>query len=186
MANTAITDIADQVSLRDDSVFTRKINGYLSTDMDPGSWVMYDGANAQWIPLDTDTCTEPLAQVGVVDYKQRLNATTLAEKIITNDYDVSEAEDKHATIIVSGTVVAKIVDQNAAKYCGMKAIASSTAEAATLQALEATGAGPTGGTAIRHSVIGELAVDIADDDTWAVFNIGQMIGHGPYKGKDIA
>jgi hypothetical protein len=185
MANTASTDLAQQISLRDDHVLTRKMPGRLSTDMDPGSWVMRDAANNQWIPLDTDTCALPFQQVGVVDFKQRLNATSLAEKLITNDYDISEAEDKLADIVISGTVVCKINDQNAAAYVGQKLIASSTAESATLLALAATGAGPTTGTAIRAEVIGELAVDIADDDTWCIANIGMMIGMGPYKAKDI-
>lgn len=185
MANTASTDIAHQISLRDAHPLTRKVPGLLSTDMDPGSWVMRDGANNQWIPLDTDTCAVPFQQVGVVDYKQRLNRTTLAEKLITDDYDVSEAEDKMADIIISGTVVCKIKDQNAAKYVGQKLIASSTAETADLLALAATGAGPTTGTAIRSEVIGELAADLSDDDTWCIANIGAMIGMGPYRAENI-
>jgi len=184
MANTASTDISDQICLSDD-VFTRKVTGKLSTDMDPGSWVMKDGANNQWIPLDTDTCSLPYETVGVVDYKPRLNRTTFAEKKITDDVDVSEAEDKAATIIVSGTVVCKIADQGASRYAGQKLVATATAEVVTILALEATGAGPTTGTAIRKEVVGELAADVADDDTWCIANIGMKIGFGPVRALNI-
>lgn len=172
-------------------VFTRVISGKLSTDMDPGSWVAYDAANDQWIPLDSDVATsDPLTtQVGVVAFRARIDSGDYAEKTTASDYDVSEAECAVARICLSGTVVCKIVNQNAAKYIGQKLTWSSTAETCTILALAntgAAGAGVTDGTALRQIVIGELAANYTDNDTYCIANIGMRIGAGAWTSNRLA
>jgi hypothetical protein len=186
MVFTASTDIAQQILLSSRSdPDTRVITGKLSEDMDPGSWVAFDGANDQWIPLDTDTSGHAVAsgsKVGVVLYRQRVKPSTNAERLITDDYDVSEAEGKKAPIAISGTVVCKIVDQNASRYVGDGIMASATAETATYYDVAAV-TGASGGTALQQAKIGEFAMEVVDGDTWAIANIGKAIGNGAQRSR---
>jgi hypothetical protein len=182
--------VAGQTVLSSDA-FTVVISGKLSADMDPGSWVGYDGANDQWIPLDSDVAaSDPLkGMTGVVAFRPRIDKDDYAEKTTASDYDVSEAECAVARICISGTVVCKIIDQNAAAYVGQKLTWNSDAENCTVLALTGVGGAGTGyteGTALRAPIIGELAANYVDNDRYCIANIGQRIGRGAWRSNRLA
>ena len=178
MANTTIASIAGSTKssnlLNEGDILNEIITAEISTDMDPGSWVYNDQTSEAWIPLDADTAAHKLAgpgQVGVVLFRPRYE-NSVAKVLNSDDYDVTYY--KQVPICISGIVVAKIVDQNAAVGAGTELIASSTAETATIQAQEATGA--TSGTALKNRGIGTLAANVADNDTYAICAVGKKMG----------
>ena len=151
------------------------VTGEISEDMAPGAWVYNDTSTEKWIPLNSGTAAHKLAgpgSVGVILYRKRIYTTTGALRLNSDDYDVTYT--KQVPICISGIVGADIVDIGADHNSGTGLIASSTAESATVQVLEATGA--TGSTAIRNRVIGTLGMNYVDNDTKCVACLGQCMG----------
>jgi hypothetical protein len=175
MATTSIPHDNTLLNAEDANVVVK--TGHLSTDMNPGSWVVYDHANDQWIPLDTDS-SSPASHaligdgVGVVIYRPRIKPSTGALRLVTDDYDVSESEGKMAEICTSGIVWAKIADQGGTKEPPQDLIATADAEIATVRAAVGTG-----------NTIGTLASKVIDNDTYAIVALGAFKGrlypHGP-------
>ena len=172
---TAITEIwKEGILLNPTGGETQGVNGTLSEDLPPGTWVIEDAANDQWLPADASTAAHSLGRLGVIGYKKRVRASSNALLLITDDWDISEAEDKMAPIILSGFVACLCDDQNAHVEAGTEMILSANVGAATIISLAATGA--TSGTAYRASVIGTLADYIIDDDVYCIMGIGAYTG----------
>jgi hypothetical protein len=151
------------------------IDGEISTDMAPGAFVYNNVATGKWIPLDSDTAAHKLAgpgQVGCILYRPRIYTTTGAQRLNSDDYDITYK--KTVPICISGVVVGDITDQGGNVGSGESLIASSTAESLTVLALEATGA--TSGTAIRSVVCATLAAKVANGDTKAKIALGTCMG----------
>jgi len=160
MANTAITDLTTERICLNPSEATI-INGTLGADMPPGTVVVK--ASDVWVKGDSGTASHKLKIWGVVGYKKRVNQTTGALKLITDNYDVSEAEDKIAPIITQGICVAKCVDQGADVDAGHGMMISATAGALTAQ----------DNAQIDH---GSLAADLANGDTVCIVATGKFKG----------
>ena len=172
---TAITEIwKEGVLLNPTGGETQVVDGKLSADLPPGRLVIEDAANDQWVVADASTAAHSLGRLGVTGYKKRVRASSNALLLITDDWDVSEAEDKMTPIILSGFVACLCDDQNAHVEAGTEMILSANAGAATIIALAATGA--TAGTAYRATVVGTLADYIIDDDTYCILAIGAYTG----------
>lgn len=169
MAKTAITDISyENVLLNPGSEDAKWVWGYLHEDMPPGTWVIK--STNEWILMDTDTAANHMtSQAGVVGYHKRCNSTTGALKIITDNYDISEVEDKRAPIIISGIVVAKITDQGATLDVGKEVQASGTGGSVTTRVIVAN-------EGLTMSAVGTVASQVVDDDTFGVFGIGKCKG----------
>jgi len=176
MANTAITDISNErILLNPGGSMVRVVTGTPGADTAPGEWLWNDAANNQWDLLDADTATHNVSTVGIACYEKRVNQTTNALKLITEDWDVSETEDKRVPICISGICVAKIDDAGGTIPPGRELMPSSTAGSSAIRATEATGA--TDGTALLKTAIGALAAEIADGDTVCIAGIGAYKGH---------
>lgn len=169
MAKTAMTDICtDNNLLNAGEAGVEWSWGYLAADMPPGSWVIKSGNT--WVLLDTDTAANHMTtKASVVGYHKRINQTTGALKIITDNYDVSEIEDKRAPIIHSGIVAAKITDQGASLEVGKEVQASGTGGSCTTRVIVAN-------EGLTMSSIGTVASLVVDDDTFGVFGIGKFEG----------
>lgn len=171
MAKTAITDITtEQIGLNKGDPDYEEVTGYLSTDLPPGRWVRPDSANNQWVPLDTDTSeAHKVSGAGVVGYRKRVNQTTGALKIITDNWDISEAEDKRVPIIISGIVVADCDDPGAQVEPLTQYGASANAGKAKVIDVDAT-------PAITQTPIAQAAAPIGNGDTVGIFGIGKCKG----------
>lgn len=171
MVKSAITDISTEtVGLNKGDPDYEEVTGYLSTDLPPGRWVMPDAANNQWIPLDTDTAEKhAITGAGVVGYKKRVNQTTNALKIITDNWDISEAEDKRVPIIISGIVVAQCDDPGAQVDPLTEFGAGANAGICKLQDVTAT-------PALIKTSIAQAASPIGNGDTFGIFGIGKCKG----------
>jgi hypothetical protein len=169
MAKTAITDIStEHVLLNPGDEDADWSWGYLAADTAPGSWVIKSGDT--WVLLDTDTAANHMTtKASVVGYHKRINQTTGALKIITDNYDVSEKEDKKAPIIHSGIVVAKITDQGATLEVGKEVQASGTGGSCTTRVIVAN-------EGLTMTSIGTVASVVVDDDTFGIFGIGKCEG----------
>jgi len=169
MAKTAMTDICTETNLFNaGSADAKWVWGYLAADMPPGSWVIKSGDT--WVLLDTDTAANHMtSKAGVVGYHKRINQTTGALKIITDNYDISEKEDKRAPIIISGIVAAKITDQGATLEVGKEVQASGTGGSCTTRVIVAN-------EGLTMSAIGSVASPVVDDDTFGIFGIGKCHG----------
>ena len=171
---TAITEIwKEGILLNPTGGETQVVDGTLSEDLAPGTLVLEDAANDQWIKADASTAAHSLGRLGVIGYKKRGRASSNALVLITDDWDVSEAEDKMTPIILSGFVSCLCDDQNAHVDAGKDMVLSVNVGACTVQSLAATGA--TSGTAYRATVIGTLADYIIDDDVYCILAIGAYI-----------
>lgn len=148
------------------------VTGYLAADMDPGSWVIHDGANNQWVALNSETAANHyLSQVGIVLYKKRVNQTTGGLKTISMDYDVSEAEDKRVPICISGICAAKIMDLGTTCEVGQELMANSTSEFVVPQlGLTSTNA------AFTRVSVATVADYVIDNDVFAIVGIGAFKG----------
>lgn len=168
-ARTAVTAVStERILLNPGEAGVKVVTGKLYEDMAPGTVVAFDKANNYWIKLVNTTASHNLRLIGVVGYKKRVNQTTNALKIITDNWDISEAEDKRAPIIVSGICVANITDQNAALDPQHGLMASSTAGSLTALALT------TGYlTAIMCATVADYVID---NDTRAIIALGKFMG----------
>ena len=174
MANTAITDIStERILLNPTDSRVSVVTGTLDADTPPGSWVVYDSDNDQWIGADSDTAAHKLRRVGVVGYKKRVNQSTGALKTITDNWDVSESEDKRTPIIVSGIVVAKCDDPSAAVDAGTDMMVSDTENSIKVLA-EATVTGTK--TALKQVTAATVAANLANGDTVGIFALGSCMG----------
>jgi hypothetical protein len=171
MVNSAVTDISNErILLNPSGALVRVVDGTLAVDQAPGSWVRYAVATKNWVALDTDTAADHgTSMVGVVGYRKRVNQTTGALKLITDDWDTSEAEDKRVPIITSGIVVAKCDDPGAAAGVGTNFQASGTGETVKLQAIVAN-------EGIVNETVATLASNLANGDTVGIFGIGAYRG----------
>ena len=172
---TAITEIwKEGILLNPTGGETQVVDGTLSEDLAPGTCVIEDAANDQWIKADASTAAHSLGRLGWIGYKKRVRASSNALVLITDNWDVSEAEDKMTPIILSGFIACLCDDQNAHVDAGTEMILSANVGAVTIQALAATGA--TSGTAYRASVVGTLADYIIDDDVYCILAVGAYTG----------
>lgn len=172
MANTAITDLtSERILLNPTMSGVRVVNGTLATDLPPGTFVIYDPSNNNWKAADSATAGDGLANLGCVGYRKRVRQSTNALVTITDNWDVSEPEDKMTPIILSGVVVGKIVDQSATVGAGTPLTISSTAGALTKLALD----GSNGD--LRALDQAALAADVASGDTVAVIGLGAFKGY---------
>lgn len=164
-AITAITQISSEyICLNEGDADVEIISGILAADTAPGTAVYLDKANNNWVKVSDAAGGYVIGQIGVVGYKKRVNQTTNALKLITDNYDVSEAEDKIAPIIISGIVAVACVDQNAVRQPGTSMGISTTAGALTITTI---------GTTQENAI---LAMAIADDDVFCVVGIGKCKG----------
>jgi hypothetical protein len=151
------------------------VTAEISEDMAPGAFVYNNQATGKWIPLDSGTAAHKLAgpgQVGCILYRPRIFITTGAQRVNSDDYDITYT--KSVPICISGIVVGNIIDLNADHSAGTGLIASSTAESLDVLAQEATGA--TSGSAIKSRICATLAAVAKDGDLKAVIALGACMG----------
>lgn len=160
MATTSIATIStERILLNPSDPRCLVVKGLLANDMAPGTWV-YQTTSGTWDELDSDVAASKTGLIGVVGYEKRVRQSTGALVAITDNWDVSEPEDKNAPIIISGIVVALVDDQGASRAPGTGFMASTNAGYVTLNDL-ATAAW-----------IATNASMIIDDDTVGIFGIG--------------
>ena len=169
---TAITEIwKEGILLNPTGGETQVVDGKLSEDLVPGTLVLEDAANDQWIKADASTAAHKLGRLGVIGYKKRVRASSNALVLITDAWDISEAEDKMAPIILSGFVSCLCDDQNAHVDAGTEMILSVNVGAVTIRSQEAAGFSATI-TAFKSAVVGTLADYIIDNDVYCILGIG--------------
>ena len=162
---TAITDIwKEGILLNPTGGEVQVADGTLSEDLIPGTLVVYDAPNDQWIKADASTAAHSLSSLGVIGYKKRVRASSNALVLITDAWDISEPEDKMAPIITSGFVSILADDPNAGVPALTSMILSTNVGAIKIG---------TGGGEVE---VGKLADYMIDDDVYAILGIGAYAG----------
>lgn len=139
---------------------TQVVDGTLTADLAPGRLVVYVHTTGKWIVADANTAAHKLATYGVTGYKKRVRASSNALLLITDNWDVSEAEDKMTPIITSGFVSCLMDDQNAGLTTLTEMMLSTNAGACTVSDEGAS------------SIAGSLADYVIDDDVYCILGIG--------------
>lgn len=162
---TAITDIwKEGILLNPTGGETQVVDGTLSENLIPGTLVLEDAPNDQWIKADASTAAHSLQKCAVIGYKKRVRASTNALLLITAVYDISQPEDKMAPIITSGFVSILMDDANAGIPALTSMILSTNVGAIKIG---------TGGAEVE---VGKLADTVIDDDVYAILGIGAYAG----------
>lgn len=172
MAYTVITDITSERICLNPGDGARSVTGDFAADTAPAEWVWNNGTG--WELADADTAGDKIVKLGVAGYRKRVRQSTGALVAITDDWDVSEAEDKPGIIWLDGIVVALMDDQNGTLTAGADMILSANVGACTVRSQEATGA--TSGTAFRSVSCGVLAANVLDNDVYCIIGIGNAAG----------
>ncbi len=161
---TAITDIwKEGILLNPTGGETQAVDGTLSENLLPGTLVLEDPANDQWIKADASTAAHSLQKLGVIGYVKRVRASSNALVLITDQWDISEDEDKMAPIITSGFVSILADDPNA------------TIPALTAMILSTNVGAIKIGTGGGEITVGTLADYMIDDDVYAILAMGAYI-----------
>ena len=162
---TAVTDIwKEGILLNPTGALTQVVDGTLSEDLLPASLVLEDPANDQWIKADASTAAHSLQTLAVIGYKKRVRASTNALVLITDQWDISEPEDKMAPIITDGFVICLADDPNAYIPAKTAMILSTNVGAVKI------------GTGGGEITVGTLADYMIDDDTYCILAIGAYMG----------
>lgn len=162
---TAITEIwKEGILLNPADGETEVVDGTITADMAPGTLVIYVVSTDKWIIADASTAAHKLGVYGVTGYKKRVRASSNALLLITDDWDVSEPEDKIVPIITSGFVSCLMDDQGATLPTQTEMMLSTNEGAVTVSDEGAS------------SIAGTLADYVIDDDVYCILAIGAFKG----------
>lgn len=154
-----------------------EVLGVLGENGIPGQAVVKDESRGTWMLADISDTSLAIAftRVGVINYRKRVNPSTMALKTITAAYVYNSAGDKLVPIITSGVCICYCEDLNKDWPPGGDMMMSTTAGSLRDAQVEDTTHTATGSAVIR-SIVASAAARIADGDTRCIIGLGRDYG----------
>ena len=170
MPNTVITDLTtESIGVNRGSQEYRVVMGSPSGTILPGQFVVQDNTLNFWILACAASGYENTQIPGVVEYRKRVNESTMALQKIDTGYNTGNAGEATMPIITDGFVVAKCFD--VARPCNigtqfMLATGTSGSIAPLL----------TGASGIMYTPVATVAKALPSGSLVGIFGIGSCMG----------
>ncbi len=154
-----------------------EVLGKLGENGIPGQAVVKDESLGTWMLADISDTSKAIAftRIGIIDYRKRVNPSTMALKTITSAYVYNSAGDKLVPIVTSGVCCAYCEDINTDWPAGGDLMMSTTAGSLRDAQIEDTTHTVAGGAVIR-AIVASAAARIADGDTKCIIGLGRDYG----------